>query len=172
METNSNQNSQKQLSAVRIKRLRVQGYLTQSEAELNALVFGHRLTFRLCFAVISIALLTANLYILSAMVVIAALGIVLPYHPFDYLYNEVIRKRIDGPKLPRRSMQLKFACMMAVPWLIATIYLFNTGQALAGYILGGLLMASAFMVGFLDMCFPSMIYNALFGKKVTIVQSN
>ena len=173
MKTNTNNTQESRLSALRVCRLRVQGYEHQSEAELNDLAFGHRLTFRICLVVSGFAVITANLYLLAIMVGIAFLGIVLPYHPFDYFYNLVVRKWVnDKPRLPQRSMQLKFSCIMAVPWLGGVIYFFQSGQMIAGYILGALLMTSAFLVGFLDLCIPSMIYNALFLKKTKPIKVN
>ena len=172
MKTKTNINTKNQLSAVRVRRLRAQGYNWQSEAELNELAFGHRLTFRLCLGVLSIAIITANIYLLAGMVAIAFLSIVLPYHIFDYFYNEFVRKWIGGSRLPRRSKQLKFACILATPWIGSIIYFFQAGQPIPAYTLGTLLMITAFLVGFFDLCIPSMVYNALFIKKVNRIQAN
>jgi hypothetical protein len=41
----------------------------------------------------------------------------------------------------------------------------KAGHPLEGYIVGSLLLCSAFLVSYLDICIPSMIYNAIFKKK-------
>jgi hypothetical protein len=55
---------------------------------------------------------------------------------------------------------------VATLWLIATTYLFYAGFVIAGYVLGGLLVAVAFIVSTTDFCIPSMIYNFIFKVKV------
>lgn len=69
---------------------------------------------------------------------------------------------INKPALPKRTNQGKFACGIATVWLGAIIYLLMNGYAMAGNILGGLLLTQAFVVGTIAFCIPSMIYNALF----------
>jgi len=99
------------------------------------------------------------------MTVVAFLGVILPYHPFDYIYNHLLRGMLGKPKLPPRSKQLKFACVVATLWLIVTTYLFYAGLATAGYVVGGLLVSVAFIVSTTDFCIPSMIYNFIFKVK-------
>jgi hypothetical protein len=72
---------------------------------------------------------------------------------------------LNKPELPPRSKQLKFACIIATLWLVATTYLFYAGLVIAGYVLGGLLVAVAFIVSTTDFCIPSMIYNFIFKVK-------
>jgi hypothetical protein len=147
-------------------RLRIQGYKNYTNSDLGKLAFGNRFAFLICSTILAIGVITANIPILSAVMVIAFFGIVLPYHPFDYIYNHIIRKSKDLPKLPPRSTQLKFACILATVWLAATIYLFYSGLFVAGYIAGGLLFFVAFLVSITDICIPSIIYNYIFRVKV------
>ena len=153
------------LSETRIKRLRAQGYTTQTEAELNELAFGIRFPYRMCVAVLSIAVATANIPLLAAMMVLSFMSVLLPNHPFDYLYNHVVRKWVNKPALGPRSPQLTFACSIATVWLGATTWLFYAGVPVGGYVLGIMLIATASLPAFTDFCVPSFIYNALFNKK-------
>ncbi|MCH8012247.1 MAG: DUF4395 family protein [Candidatus Marinimicrobia bacterium] len=73
---------------------------------------------------------------------------------------------LNKPKLPRRSKQLKFACIVATIWLATIIYLFYTDLAVAGYMSGGVLFSIAFLVSTTDFCIPSLVYNFLFKYKV------
>ena len=86
------------------------------------------------------------------------------YHPFDYLYNYLIRHWLKRPRLPHRTAQGKFACGIASIWLAAIIYLFYNLQFVWGYVLGGILLIVALLVSIFDFCIPSAIYNKLFRK--------
>ena len=154
------------LSSARINNLKAQGYRSYSDAELSALAFGNRFAYIVCGAIVAIAVAAANIPTLIAMTIVAFFGIILPYHPFDYIYNHVLRGMLNKPELLRRSKQLKFACVIATLWLGGTTYLFYAGLVMAGYVLGGLLVAVAFIVSVTDFCIPSMIYNFIFKIKV------
>jgi len=154
------------VSPVRIHRLKVQGYCNLKDDEISKLAFGNRFAYILCSAVLLTGIITSNIPLLSIMFFIALFGILLPYHPFDYIYNGVLSNQMNKPKLPARSKQLKFACIIAVSGIALIIYLFYTGLTLAGYIAGGLLFSVAFLVSTTDICIPSMIYNFIFKVKI------
>ncbi len=149
------------LSNARIYRLRAQGYYTHSKTELAALAFGHRFAYRLCLSLFIIGLVFSSIPILSAMAVVAFLAVVLPKHPFDYLYNNVLRSWLKKPGVPNRSIQGKFACGIATVFIVSTIILFYTGSLVAAYVVGGVLIASAALVSTIDLCIPSLVYNWL-----------
>ncbi|MCB0630973.1 MAG: DUF4395 family protein [Saprospiraceae bacterium] len=151
----------KHLSKTRIKRIQEQGYITQSDSEITALAVGNRFAYQLCTTILMLGTITANIPLLSLMMTVAFFGVVLPNHPFDYIYNNLLAKRMGRPKVPPRSPQLKFACTVATIWIGATIYLFYSGLYTAGYISGALLLTVALLVSTLDFCIPSIIYNAV-----------
>lgn len=154
------------ISPARIKRLKVQGYRNYTDENLSELAFGNRFAYIVCSSILVIGVIAANIPILASMMIIALFGVVLPYHPFDYIYNYLIRGMINKPKLPPRSKQLKFTCGIATLWIAGTIYLFYAGFALEGYIAGGVLSLVAILVSTTDICIPSMIYNFLFKVKM------
>ncbi len=154
------------IASNRIKRLRAQGYTKFSDTEVSSFAFGNRFAFKLCTAVVLIGVGSANQAILTAMMFVALAGVILPYHPFDYIYNHLLRQPLNKPKLPPRSKQLKFACAMATIWLATTIWLFCEGFTLSGYVVGGLLAATAALVSVTDICIPSIIYNSMIGDSV------
>ena len=155
----------KLISATRINRLKAQGYFQYSDDEVSSFAFGNRFALVLCSTFLAIGVATANIPILLAMTLVAFFGIILPYHPFDYIYNHLLRGFLNKPELPPRSKQLKFACIIATLWLIVTISLFYMGLATAGYVSGGMLFSVAFLVSTTDFCIPSTIYNAIFKVK-------
>lgn len=153
-------------SPARIHWLKVQGYCNFKDDELSKLAFGNRFAYILCSSVLLIGIATSNIPLLSIMFFIAISGILLPYHPFDYIYNGLLSNLMNKPKLPPRSKQLKFACIIATFGIGSTIFLFYTGFDLAGYITGGLLFFVAFLVSTTDICIPSIIYNFIFKVKI------
>ena len=147
------------LSAARLRRLRAQGYVNESDQQLSDMAFGIRFAYRACLAVVLVAMGTQSVALFSMMMCIAFLGVVLPKHPFDYLYNLTLSRWLNKPKLPKRSMQLKFACIMATIWLASVIVLLAGGFAAAATALAGLLAITAALPGTIDYCVPSLIYN-------------
>lgn len=153
------------ISAVRRKRFEQQGFINFSDQELYDYKFGIRFPYILCSTLVTVGLVLTSIPILAIAFIFAFFGMFPPYHPFDYLYNYGVRKILNKPKTPHRANQGRFACMLATPWIGAVIYLFKKELFLEGYIVGGLLLCSAFLVSYVDICIPSMIYNAIFKIK-------
>ena len=154
------------ITPTRRKRLETQGYNGFTDSELNDFKFGIRFAYYLCGSLVVLGLLLTNSEILAAAMIIAFFGSLPPYHPFDYLYNYVIRHLINKPKMPARPNQGRFACGIATVWLGGVIYLFYVGLNVLGYIAGGILVSIATLVSTMDICIPSIIYNFLFKKKI------
>lgn len=155
-------NSKPQLSKRRINFIRAQGYQQFSDYEIADLAFGNRFAYILCTSLLASSVAMAYIPGLLAMATIAFLTIVLPYHPFDYIYNHGLRQLLNKPQLPPRSAQLKFACTVATTWILITAYLFYAEMCIAAYVMGGLLVAVATTVSTTDYCLPSVIYNFIF----------
>ncbi len=153
------------LTPAQRNRFEAQGYNGYRDAELADFKFGIRFPYFLCTSLVVIGLLLSNPIILGVAMIIAFIGSFPPYHPFDYLYNYVVRHWIDKPRVPPRSNQGRFACRIATVWLGGTIYLFYTGQNLWGYIVGITLVFVGTLVSTVDICIPSIIYNFLFDRK-------
>ena len=158
------------ISQNRINRIKEQGYKCYSDLVINDLAFGNRFTYQLCAAILLVGVYLCNFTILSTMMGIAFLGVVLPNHPFDYIYNYFLAKRMGKPQLPPRSKQLKFACTIATICLGTTMYLASEGMMTAAFILGYSIVASALLVSTTDFCIPSIVYNAV--EKVFSKKSN
>jgi len=154
------------ISSKRIRRLKVQGYCNFSDGEISQFSFGNKFAFIICSSLLLLGVVTSNIPILLVMMLIALFGIILPYHPFDYIYNYALARRLDKPQLPPRSKQLKFACTIATLMIGITIYLFYAGYSTAGYITGGSLFLVAFLVSTTDICIPSIIFNFLFKVEI------
>jgi rhodanese-related sulfurtransferase len=154
------------ISPVRISRIKEQGYdkgFTDEEISIHAV--GNRFAYQMCMLLFATGLILTSVPILTVAAIIALLAVILPYHPFDYLYNYIVRYWINRPQLPHRTNQARFACGIASVWLGVIVYLFYNYHFVWGYILGGILLIIALLVSIADFCIPSLIYNKLFRKK-------
>jgi hypothetical protein len=158
------------LSEKRTNRLRAQGYYTETKKELTGMAFGIRFAYRACVAILTVAVLTQSVALFSVMLGIAFLGIVLPNHPFDYIYNHLLSGPMNRPKVPARSAQLKFACSIATAWIATVIYLLVTGHTTLGLAMAINLILIAMLPSTVDFCVPSAIYNAMFKSKKSKTQ--
>lgn len=147
------------ISSTRMTFLREQGYMSQSDADLAQMAFGIRFAYKSCFAVLVVGIATANIPTLVLMNTIAFFGVVLPNHPFDYVYNIFLADRMGRPKLPKRDIRLRFACLVATTWIAAVTWMFLIGNMMLGYILGSSLLVAVISVAFFDFCVPSWVFN-------------
>lgn len=148
-------------SAVR-RRLEAQGFCDLDEATLDEVGPWLRWSPAFCtlFMVVGVALnSTAVLWALAAT---ALLGALLPFHPFDLLYNYGARFLTGTRPLPHQGPQRRFACGIATVWLLVTGWAFYAGAPLVGYLLGAPLILVAALVSITHYCIPSLIYNTLF----------
>ena len=156
----------KELSPARIYRVKCQGYSGYSDKDVSQLAFGNRFPVIVCFIMLAVGVALANVPLLVILLVISLLGALMPYHPFDYIYNYGLRGFLDKSVLPPRSNQFKFACSIATLWNAINIYLFASGLLTAGYISGAIMCCVPFLLISTDFCIPSVIYNFLFKIKI------
>lgn len=84
METSKNINNVSNLSAVRISRIKEQGYNTgYSDEEICQHAPGNRFAYQMCTLLFTTGLILTNIPILVVAAVIAAMTVLLPYHPFE-----------------------------------------------------------------------------------------
>lgn len=166
MGKNKSEKTNARISQSRISCIKAQGYdmgFTDEEISIHAV--GNRFAYQLCTLLFTTGLVLTSIPILLIAAVIAFMGIILPYHPFDYLYNYSVRYWLKRPKLPTRSAQARFACGIASTTLTVIVILFHASLFIWGYMLGGMLFVVAVLVSTTDICIPSIIYNSLFRRK-------
>lgn len=147
------------------RRLETQGFCALDDATLRELGPWMRWSPMLCFAVMASGTALASPAILVGLVPFAAVGALHNRHPFDYIYNLVVRHFTGTRPLPPHTAQRRFACGMASVWLLAAAWAFHAGAAVTGYVLGGSVAVVALLVSSTHFCIPSLIYNFLFGKR-------
>jgi len=154
----------KNISAKTRSRIEAQGYLGLSDAEMASVGPWLRFAPAICMAWAAIATYFQSEMALIILVPLAALGAILPGHPFEIIYNHGIRHAIGSLHLPPAKAPRRFACAVATVWLIAAILAFHNGAAILGQVLGYSLAVAAAVPTFTDFCIPSFVYGLIFGK--------
>jgi hypothetical protein len=134
--------------------LTTQGYCL-SDAERRELSLALRFSTGLCLTLVVVALALespAMLFALSGIGVIAGFS---ARHPFDHLWNQVVRHVVGGPTLPPNPARRRHAFKVATVWLVGVGTLLVAGATTIGLILGGLLVAACAAVTATNLCLPS-----------------
>jgi hypothetical protein len=151
------------ISSVTRRRLDIQGFTDVDENLLKQTASWLRFPFALCTILAALGTVFASGVFLYILTPFAALAAIFPVHPFDLIYNYGIRHLAKTPKLPQRGAPSRFACGLGSVWLIVTAIMFQEGNLLVGYILGGSLTLVALLVSTINFCIPSIIYRSIFG---------
>ena len=141
------------------RRLEVQGYQGYTADQLSEYRFGIRFAYGLCTSLAALGLLLQSIPLLILTAFVALVGAVASRHPFDYIYNHVLRPMLRRPILPPRTAQGRFACGVAFVWLSLTTSLLYFDYTTAALAVGGVLVAVGTLVTTTDICIPSMVYN-------------
>lgn len=147
------------LSAVRCRRLAMQGFDDLDARTLTQLAPWLRLTPALCGVGIALGTLLASVPVLLCMAILATLGALLPWHPFDLLYTYGVRFITRTPALPYNRAPRRLAMGFCALCLVATTAAFATGTTILGSVLGGMTLMGPIMVTTTDFCIPSLLYR-------------
>jgi len=150
--------------ATALDRLDAQGYVNVDRQTMREVEPWLRWSPVFCTIVMATGTILASPLILWGLAVTAALGTVLPSHPFDYVYNLGIRRLTGTPPLPPNGAPRRFACGMTTIWLFGTGAAFAVDLTILGYVLGGILTVVAALVGTTHFCIPSLVYGLIFGR--------
>ncbi len=147
------------------QRLEAQGFCNLDDTTLTELAPWLRWSPALCTVFMTVGVALRAPFVLWALAATALLGAILPFHPFDLIYNYAVRYITRTRPLPRNGAQRRFACALATAWLVATGWAFYVGATMTGLVLGVSLTLVAALVSFTHICIPSMIYNAIFSRR-------
>lgn len=150
--------------ATALDRLDAQGFVNVDRQTMREVEPWLRWSPVFCTTFMALGTILAAPWILWGLAVTAALGTVLPSHPFDYVYNLGFRRLTGTPPLPANGAPRRFACGMATVWLVATGAAFAADLTVLGYVLGGVLTALAALVATTHFCLPSLVYGLIFGR--------
>ena len=146
------------------KRIEAQGFTGLSDGEISELNYWFRLAPAICLTWTAVGVAIASPAVLFCLVPFALLGAVLPGHPFDLVYNRLIRHVINRREIPVYGRPRRFACLMASVMISITASVFYLGLPVVGYILGFMMFGMATVNVTTGFCVPSFIYGLVFGK--------
>ena len=147
------------------KRLEAQGFCGLDDTTLEKLAPWIRWTYTLGTLVTAIGVALMSPGVLWTLAAITAVGIVLPFHPFDLLYNYGVRHLTGTGRFPNSGPQRHFVFAVATGWLLATGWAFHVGADALGIALGVLLIFVGGLASTTNFCIPSFIYNAVTGRR-------
>jgi hypothetical protein len=153
--------------AVVRRRIEAQGFRGLDDAALAEIGPWLEWSPALCATSIAVGTILASSLVLWTVAAIALLGAILPFHPFDLLYNHGVRHLTGTRALPRHGLQRRLACGLAAAWLTATGFAFHEGAPVLGYVLGGAMVIVAAILTTTHFCIPSFVYNKLFRSRAT-----
>jgi hypothetical protein len=153
-----------QVAATVRERIQAQGFCGLDDATYAQVNYPLRLAPAICMVWAAVGTALASPTILWTLAPFAALGAILPGHPFDVFYNFGLRQLLGTPALPRYGFRRRFACALATIMVIAAAWSFQAGMAMLGYIVGGSLAAGAFVNVSMGFCIPSFIIGIFFDK--------
>jgi hypothetical protein len=150
----------------------MQGFTGLSDETLAEVGPWLRLAPAICMVWTAVATAITSPAMVWMLAPLAALGAMLPWHPFDLIYNHGIRHFTGTQALPRYRAPRRFACLVATVWLALAGWAFYIGATMTGYALGFSLALAALAPVTTDFCIPSFIYGMLFGKPVACEMGN
>lgn len=149
------------------RRLEIQGFLGMSDAELLSVGRWLRFTPACNFALTVAATVTGSVWSLLGLALLMAAGVLAPAHPFDVLYNTLIRPATGTGPLPRSHARRKFTFAVGAVWLGATAACFATGHRGTGYVLGLSMAALILPLATVQVCILSETMAKLLGPPGT-----
>jgi hypothetical protein len=134
--------------------LTTQGYCLSDE-ERRELSLALRFSTGLCLTLVIVALALESPVMVFAL---AGIGVIAGFstrHPFDHVWNHLVRHLVGGPALPLNPTRRRHAFKVATVWLAIVGGLFSAGATTAALLLGGLLVAACATVTAANLCIPS-----------------
>lgn len=146
------------------ERIEAQGFCDLDARTYAQINYPLRLSPAICMVWTAVGTALASPVILWALVPFAALGALLPGHPFDVVYNYGLRHVLRTPALPRYGPRRRFACALATAMLIIAASAFQAGLPTVGHLAGWTLVAAAFVNVSTGFCIASFVASVLLGK--------
>ena len=146
--------------------IQAQGFCGLDDKTYAQINYPLRLSPAICMLWTAVGTALASPMILWALMPFAALGAILPGHPFDVLYDHGLRHLTGTPALPRYGARRRLACAFATTLIVMAAWGFQAGMPMAGQIAGWALVAGTFMNVSTGLCGPALIVRIFFGKVV------
>src|SRR5437879_5120614 len=123
------------------RRFEVQGFSGLRASELESVGRWMRFTPTMNLLVAAAGTVLGSPPLLLLLAGFMALGVGLPGHPWDYLYNALVRRWTGTRALPASGWRRRLTFSIGAPWLAATAWCFSSGHDTPGRVLGGVMVA-------------------------------
>jgi hypothetical protein len=145
-------------------RIEAQGFLGLDDQTVSQINYWLRLSPAICMVWTGIGTALQSAAMLWWLVPFAALGAILPDHPFNLLYTYRFRYLVQGLRLPRYALPRRFACLIATFMIAGAAWSFQAGRPLIGHVLGWTVVAAAFANVSIGFCIPSFLHGLVFDR--------
>jgi len=146
--------------------IQAQGFCGLDDKTYAQINYPLRLSPAICMLWTAVGTALASPMVLWALAPFAALGAILPGHPFDFLYNYGLRHLTGTPALPRYGARRRLACAFATTLIVMAAWGLQAGMPMAGQIAGWALVAGTFVNVSTGICGPALIVRIFLGKVV------
>jgi hypothetical protein len=144
------------------RRLQTRGFHNLSEDQACRLGPWMRFTPALQALLFGLSTVTASEKVFFGLALLLAVGLLAGQHPFDWLYNGVIRPLERSPALPPSPLRRRLVFLVGIVWCLAAAWAFANGHEIPGYLLGGVMTVSTTLLAFTHICVPSTVMAWLF----------
>jgi len=145
------------------RRIEEQGFMCLSDSDIVEINYWLRLAPAICLTWMTIGVVQASPSIIFALAPFAALGGIMRGHPFDVIYNLGLRHIFHTKEIPAYGMPRRLTFLLASVMLTIMASAFYLGYAVAGYVVGALMIASGASLVATGLCMPARIYGRVFG---------
>lgn len=83
--------------------------------------YGALFSYPLFISLVAFGVFQANPFILFIVAVVAIFGVILPMHPFDYIYNYGVARIIGTERIPGRGSELQMSSSAALTFILFAI---------------------------------------------------
>jgi hypothetical protein len=142
-------------------RIETQGYTGLSDGQLHALDPWLRLTPFLTGLIAALSTIMASPLILGILATILALGVVLPRHPFDILYNRFILPLENSPRLPQTPARRRLVYAILCSLLVTAAWCLVAGHRRWGIAIGWVVAMDLAVMAAHQICVISEVVRRL-----------
>ena len=148
-------------TTVQTRALTQQGY-DYTPAELKELSWGLRFTPGVCMLIALYGLSVQNPWIHFGLACMGILPFWFPaWHPFDRVYNHLLRPLWNGVRLPPNPLPRRIACVMGGGMNIGVGLSFYYGNTVLAYIFGAILVPLQLIVISTHFCVASWMFEGI-----------
>lgn len=156
------------MNAFRRECLVHEGFGRLDDAQLARLDVPLRFSPALCLLGTATATLTGSAGLFAILATLAATAAVTRRHPFDFVWDWLVRPAVHGPRLPKAPCPRRFAFIMATPVLGGAALAFAVGAPAIGFGLAVLQMSGCAAYVLTGWCGASVVHERLFRRQRTL----